>query len=428
MALTDDRDLAQPAPDPSADEGVAPAPDAAPAGSVQKASAPSEDSPEEVPNPLREADLAKKKALVLELQEYVHNGDWRHGSQQLRPTMDAWRALHNWHTPEEDELWEAFQTARHTIYAERTKEREEAADTKKHLAEEAKKLAGSREWKATSERFRELMAAWRQAGSAGHEEDDRLWEEFNGAQHEFFERRNAHYQELDALHAKAKADKEALIERLRGLPEPEEGWNAAQWKSATAQVHDLMTEWREAGQASREDNDRLWEEFNGLRQKFFDAQHAHYAAVEAQYKKNAAAKQELIDTAKRISASMDFSPDNTQAMKDLDVKWKAIGYAGPKANDALWETFHDEKEKFWMEKRAYNEARHEIYQKKSQEAIERRQDQIANLEGQIAHLRDKMETTASQDYLDNMQGWIAEKEERIQDLKAQIADIERKLR
>ena len=47
--------------------------------------------------------------------------------------MDAWRAIHNWHTAKEDELWEAFQTARHTIYAERTHEREASQAAKEKL-------------------------------------------------------------------------------------------------------------------------------------------------------------------------------------------------------------------------------------------------------------------------------------------------------
>ena len=420
MALNEERDTE--ATETTAQESV---PDAQKA---DEAKTESSTEPEVQPNPLREADIAKKEALVSELQEFVRTSDWRHGSQQLRPTMDAWRAIHNWHTTKEDQLWEAFQTARHTIYAERTHEREASQAVKEKLAEEADKLRDSREWKATTERFHLLMDAWKKAGSAGHEEDDRLWEKFNGAQHEFFERRNAHYQELDSLHAKARAKKQELIERLRALPEPDESWGASQWKAQTNQVHDLMTEWRAAGQAGREENDRLWGELNGLRQKFFDAQHAHYAAVEAQYKKNAEAKQELIDTAKRVSAAMDFGPEATETMKGLDVKWKAIGYAGPKTNDALWESFHDAKEKFWLQKRAYHEARHEIAQKKSEEAIERREAQIENLQGQIDHLRDKMETTTSQEYLDNMEGWIQEKEERIQDLKAQIEDIRQKLR
>lgn len=420
MALNEERDTE--ATETTAQESV---PDAQKA---DEAKTESSTEPEVQPNPLREADIAKKEALVSELQEFVRTSDWRHGSQQLRPTMDAWRAIHNWHTAKEDELWEAFQTARHTIYAERTHEREASQAAKEKLAEEADKLRDSREWKATTERFHLLMDAWKKAGSAGHEEDDRLWEKFNGAQHEFFERRNAHYQELDSLHAKARTKKQELIERLRALPEPDESWGASQWKAQTNQVHDLMTEWRAAGQAGREENDRLWEEFNGLRQKFFDAQHAHYAAVEARYKKNAEAKQELIDTAKRVSAAMDFGPEATETMKGLDVKWKAIGYAGPKTNDALWESFHDAKEKFWLQKRAYHEARHEIAQKKSEEAIERREAQIENLQGQIDHLRDKMETTTSQEYLDNMEGWIQEKEERIQDLKVQIEDIRQKLR
>ena len=125
MALNEERDTE--ATETTAQESV---PDAQKA---DEAKAESSTEPEVQPNPLREADIAKKEALVSELQEFVRTSDWRHGSQQLRPTMDSWRAIHNWHTAKEDELWEAFQTARHTIYAERTHEREASQAAKEKL-------------------------------------------------------------------------------------------------------------------------------------------------------------------------------------------------------------------------------------------------------------------------------------------------------
>ena len=81
MALNEERDTE--ATETTAQESV---PDAQKA---DEAKAESSTEPEVQPNPLREADIAKKEALVSELQEFVRTSDWRHGSQQLRPTMDA---------------------------------------------------------------------------------------------------------------------------------------------------------------------------------------------------------------------------------------------------------------------------------------------------------------------------------------------------
>ena len=56
---------------------------------------------------------------------------------------------------------------------------DKAKEAKEALIEKAKELEDSVEWKKTSEKFRDLMTQWREAGFAGKEDNDALWEAFN---------------------------------------------------------------------------------------------------------------------------------------------------------------------------------------------------------------------------------------------------------
>ena len=383
------------------------------------------------PRPLLEADIAKKEGLVQRMQQLLDSEDWSGGGTVLRQTMDEWRATPNWHTPREDALWEEFQSRRKAFYDRRSAVRDEATQRKRALIERAKSLADSTEWKATAEMFHDLMDQWKAAGSAGHEEDERLWEQYNTYQHAFYNRRSEHYQQMRAEHAANKKAKQALIAEAREVVQPSPTWSPRQWKEANARMRDLMGAWKQVGPVDREDSDRLWDEFNGLRQRFFDAQHAHHEEVEAQQDANAAAKQELIDTARRIAAEEDYSAEATQQMRDLDVRWKALGYAGSARNDALWDEFRTAKESFWEARRARNDERHAQWLQKTQEALERKRGQIESLNGQIDRLQDRIDhatVMVSESRLNEWAGWIDEKKERIAELERQVADIEQKLK
>lgn len=376
------------------------------------------------------ADIERKEGLLSQAQAVAASGDWRNGPADLRRIFEDWRRIPYRHTTREDELWGQLQAARQSFYDARTKARQAVADRKESLAKEAAGLAGSTEWRATGERFRELMAEWKAAGSAGHDEDERLWAEFNGSQREFFKRRSEHYREMDRQHAENKRAKEALIEEARETVQVSPEWGAREWKAANARMRDLMGRWKQLGPARKEDNDRLWDEFNGLRQKFFDAQHAHHEELEEQYAANAAKKQELIDTAQRIADEGDYSREKADAMRELDVRWKAVGYAGSERNDALWESFRSAKEGFWEARRQHNEERHQAWLEKTQAAAERRRGQIENLEGQIERIQRRIDhatVTTSESQLIEMQGWIDEKRDRIKQLKGEVEDIEARL-
>ena len=83
----------------------------------------------------------------------------------------------------------------------------------------------------------------------------------------------------DAAPAKSKIElariaKEALIERAKELED------STDWRKTSDAQRALMEEWRAAGYAGKENNDKLWEEFRASRDKFFTRRDEHYTELQ----------------------------------------------------------------------------------------------------------------------------------------------------
>ena len=395
---------------------------------VGQTSAPADqaESPDAGKTPL-EQELGRREEICERAEAVAAERDWHHGPGDLRMLMDEWRSLRRWHDPREDELQRRFDAARESFYAARDDAREQAKATKERLLAEAERISKSDQWKATGNRFREIMDEWKAAGSAGHDTDEELWGRLGAARSEFFSRRKAHFAELDEQRARAKGAKEKLVEEAKAAAVTSEDWTGAQWRAASARMRELMDRWKAAGVAERADNDRLWEEFRAARQPFFDAQHAHYEAVEAAQREAAEAKERLVQAACELADGHDFSREATERAKELDREWKKVGFAGRELNDELWDRFRTAKESFWDQKRAYNEQRHEDWVRRTQDAVDRRKRRIANLQEQVDRLQERLNNAYATDHVEEMQDRIDEKREIIKDLEDEVRDIESRL-
>ncbi len=142
---------------------------------------------------------------------------------------------------------------------------------KAELVERAEALAETTSWKSAGEAFDELMQEWKLAGSAGRDEDEALWQRFKGARRTFFNRRNAHFAELKRSRGEAREVKERLIARAEELAP------STDYEGTFDQMQALMEEWKQAGSAGRDLEDRLWERFRAAREPFFERRREHLA-------------------------------------------------------------------------------------------------------------------------------------------------------
>ena len=134
-----------------------------------------------------------------------------------------------------------------------------------------------------------------------------------------------------------------------------------------------------------------------------------------------------LEEARALAAADDFSREATERAKDLDRRWKQLGFAGRELNDALWEEFNKAKEGFWDKKRAFGEARHEEWRQRTQDAIDRRQKRISDLQQQTDRLQERLNNAYATDHVEEMQDRLEQKLELIKAIKAEVEDIKSRL-
>lgn len=199
--------------------------------------------------------------------------------------------------------------------------RADAIERKEALAAEAEELAAhSTEWKAAGDRIRAILEEWRTIRGIDHATDDQLWKRYSRARDAFNRRRGSHFAELDRHRAAAKRAKEELVVRAEALQD------STDWNETARAYRDLMKEWKAAGRAPREADDKLWAKFRAAQDKFFGARDAVNAERDREFAANAEAKdaliaqyEPLIDPAKGLGGAK-------AKLRELQDKWDEIGY------------------------------------------------------------------------------------------------------
>lgn len=297
---------------------------------------------------------------------------------------------------------------------------------KEKICSQAESLSLSSEWKTAAPKFKQLSNEWKKVYNWGTPKEKQLWEHFQAAKKRFYERRennrSKYFSDLNKQRVKNRQMKQALISEARSVSQ-----FSTDWKQTGDKLHELMERWKEVGSVDKEYNDSLWNEFNGIRQDFFNRRRIYYEERDRLFQENSRRKGQIVQEAANIASRSDYSVQTTERMKELDREWRNIGSAGKINEHQLWSLFQSAKDSFWSGKRSYNERNQQEWRRKLYDAINRKREQISNLEQQISDLQYKMSSMRNQEYINNMYRWIDEKKAKIRELEIAIQDMESKL-
>ncbi len=369
-----------------------------------------------------EAVLREKRTLVDKAFDLL--GDRAADLSAFDEIRTSFEALTRYGTPRETGLEERFAkaVAKYENRMQRILDQKTNLEAKEALVKEAEKTAEAGEWKAGSLKMKELMEQWKQLGYAGAEANDRVWEAFQAARKSFFEGQRAYFRELEAKRAQIKAAKESIIAEAREAAE-----NSEEWNKTTARLNELFEKWKTLGSAGRDQDNRLWAQFQQVRSSFFDRKKAWFDQRAQRWQESRARKEALIEEAREILSSGTFTREASDRMKAMSQDWKQAGSSGHEADQTLWKTFREIQDAFWDGRKVDAQERHVQWIEKMQTLILRKKDQIAKLQQQNKKLQGRAELSADQSMIDQIFGWIEENILKIDQLKEEIADIERRL-
>ncbi|WGH84543.1 DUF349 domain-containing protein [Auritidibacter ignavus] len=234
----------------------------------------------------REAVVNEAEELAAQDPQQIH---WKKTSNRMKELFESWRELQKsgprLSKDVEDALWKRFRSARNrfdkarrAFFSELDSKNAEAKKVKEKLISEAEELQHSTDWARTTQKYRDLMTAWKKAPRAARKEDDALWARFRAAQDVFFGARQAAHDEIDREFQQNLQVKEQILEEGRSL------LPFTDVEKARATMNDLRTRWDEAGKVPRKDISRMDAGFRELEDALQQIEDDHWSRTNPETK------------------------------------------------------------------------------------------------------------------------------------------------
>jgi hypothetical protein len=313
-----------------------------------------------------------------------------------------------------DKLGEVADQRRAAKREARAKQQVEAAAHKERIVAEAEGLAESGEWKATGERLRALVEEWKGVPRLDRKADDELWGRFSTARSAFAKRRKAHFAQLDAEREEVRSRKEALVEEAEGLSE------STEWANTAQRFRDLMKQWKAAGRAQRDVEDKLWERFKTAQDTFFTARNADLDQRDAGFRENQTRKEELLVEAQKLLPVTEYRTARA-ALRSIQARWEELGPVPRESKPRLESALRDVE-------RAVAEAEQSEWKRTNPEARARAEATVRQLEASIAKFEkelDKARTAGQQRKVEDAEAALTARREWLAQAQAALEEFTR---
>ena len=185
---------------------------------------------------LRNLDLKTELCNAVEelaAQPFSTRKEWNRASDRLLEIQKTWKTIGFAPKKDNNRIYERFRTAcdgffetKRAFYASLKSEMDHNLLMKQEICEAAEALQQSEEWKKTTDELIALQARWKQIGAVPRRYSDQVWKRFRSACDRFFERKAAHFADVDGEHEENLRKKLALLDEMAAADVREGGFEA----------------------------------------------------------------------------------------------------------------------------------------------------------------------------------------------------------
>lgn len=262
-------------------------------------------------------------------------------------------------TPEPDEceetlkgLLNVFKEKKAKLLEQQEKVKEENLLRKKSILEEIKKIIeDSDNINKHYNDFQQLQQAFKEITDVPASAVNELWKNYQLYVEHFYDLLKINKELRDYDFKKNLDLKLAICESAEALAKNDDV--VAAFKS----LQTLHDEWRAIGPVAKELREDLWNRFKAASTVINKAHQQHFEILKADEQKNEAAKIAICEEIEAIdmTALKSFSAwdEKTKDIIALQERWKGIGFASRKVNNALFERFRKTCDEFFKQKAEY---------------------------------------------------------------------------
>ena len=365
-------------------------------------------------------DISKKEEILKEAKEIPADADYKDVMPTISALQKKWRRIGEGESAYEESLRKQFDEVLDVFYAKQKEALKDVVTAKEELIKKAEALVDSKDLNKATNEINALFDEWKKLGYTDKKTDDELWAKFNTARQSFYDNRHELREQMAAKMQDAVKVKEELITKAEELAD------STSWKKTTEAMDALMEEWKAAGYAGKEHNDELWDKFRAARKKFYDARSDFYAKQNAEFAEKVKSKQELIEKAKAIVEENAYSRENSDKLKELSTAWKEVGFSGRDKEEKLWNEFKGTLDTYYAGLKAFNEQKHTDWLNRMESVKNRKVDMIEKQKKQLTWMERELTSVIGEAAFEEMQLDIEDKKAFIEQLEAELKELEDK--
>ncbi|MCX7636689.1 MAG: DUF349 domain-containing protein [Cyclobacteriaceae bacterium] len=229
---------------------------------------------------------------------------------------------------EKEAVWQRFKAASDALYARRdayNKQVQEKLQENLHiktgLSEQVQEFAAFqteriKEWNQKTKAILELQKQWQQVGpmprNKGKEVSKKFWSAFKT----FFNNKNAFLRKLDIERKENLKKKQELVQRAKDLRESQE------WDATASEFRKLQQQWKEIGPVPDKHREKIFAEFKGHCDYFFERLRNSKSEHENQLAANLKAKEEILN---RMEQAIADGQVNAELLSELKNAFESAG-------------------------------------------------------------------------------------------------------
>ena len=388
-----------------------------------------------------------KEAIIFKLKQLrTANLPVRDAEANLRSLQDEWEEI----GPVQNEGWESLKNAYwETVrgvyekfnehYEQQRVVLKENIDAKKSLIEKllvvnqnVENVSSAKEWDQKTKDVLGLQESWKKIGFGSRKENEVVYQEFRKHCDVFFQAKKEFSKDIESKFKEVADKKRLLIDEAKALSHSQD------WKSTSEKLIQLQKKWKDSGNAGHRFENKLWSEFRGACNVFFEAKGVHFKDQDEANTSNLTAKTELISEVQNWAMPAD-KQEAIAALRSFQNKFNELGQVPMKDKNSVYQNFKKAMDEKYASLKLEGIEKESIMFKAKLDNLQSSPDRTRLLQGEKIEIRKQIEILTKEIMLsENNLGFFAkskgadalrmEVEKKVKHTQERIQQLKQKLK
>ena len=295
----------------------------------------------------KEEDNLMLKLTVLEKMEHVAESmtheteNWDEIEEQFDDLTKQWKKIGRVPKEKSDKVWDRYKSAQDEYYDRKYKydpDHQSKVDKfthkKEKIIDEAEALLKEDDLATAARKINKLHRRWKKVGNLPQRAEDKLWSRFKSATDAFNERKANNQDKIREQEEEHYQQKLDLIDKANEVKHTDD------FEKGHSQMQSFMDRWKKIGPVPRDKSEKIWKQFKGAMDEFYDRRREHFKEVKEERKENLEKKKEILEKLRELGKH-DDPIEAVDIAKGLQEEFKNAGYVPIKHKNKMWKEYRE---------------------------------------------------------------------------------------